>query len=344
MSYLNDPGLFFPNELTLYSNFERASFSTLARVHSNDYIRFVYELSKQVEMEGKSVAFTPRVQTAVCELPPEKVKASESCDTSFSKGSLNAARRAAGSVCKAVDLVMGKKVRNAFCCVRPPGMSECILSFIFVHRAEVLFFIYFICTVYQIGHHAGVKGLLKDSVSCGFCILNNVAIGALHALHTYGDSIQRVAIIDIDVHHGNGTEEIVKRLGDASKIFFFSIHLFDKDAEEGYEFYPGSGDKDSTMNNVVNVPVTPLWRQENRGPGRPARGCNGHFGRNWFRQMIEARLLPPLRAFSPDFIFISAGFDGAKRDVGNCRHDPVYANGLDLGILSIFTLFIYVYI
>jgi acetoin utilization deacetylase AcuC-like enzyme len=127
-------------------------------------------------------------------------------DTTFSAGSLPAALRAAGSVCHAIDEVLRGACRNAFCLVRPPG------------------------------HHAGVNGLLKDfpsSQSCGFCIFNSVAIGALHALDRWPGRARRVAIVDIDVHHGNGTEEIIRRWADAHKggddkgLFFFSIHLFD---------------------------------------------------------------------------------------------------------------------
>jgi acetoin utilization deacetylase AcuC-like enzyme len=70
---------------------------------------------------------------------------------------------------------------------------------------------------------------MQDSVSCGFCIFNNVAIGAVHALQQHSSVIKKVAIIDIDIHHGNGTEEIVSKFEDPSKLFFFSIHLFDKE-------------------------------------------------------------------------------------------------------------------
>jgi acetoin utilization deacetylase AcuC-like enzyme len=98
-------------------------------------------------------------------------KPSEYCDTSFSAGTLSAARRAAGAVAHAVDSVLLGRNRNAFCVVRPPG------------------------------HHAGYRGLLDGAKSCGFCIFNNVAAGALHALE--GHICDRVAVIDIDVHHGS---------------------------------------------------------------------------------------------------------------------------------------------
>jgi acetoin utilization deacetylase AcuC-like enzyme len=117
------------------------------------------------------------------ELPEKKIKLEQNCDTNFSKGSLDAALRAAGGVCYAIDEVVspGGSGRNAFVAVRPPG------------------------------HHAGYRGHVKSSASCGFCIFNSVAVGALHALDTI-EGVERVAIVDFDVHHGNGTEEIVKQV------------------------------------------------------------------------------------------------------------------------------------
>jgi acetoin utilization deacetylase AcuC-like enzyme len=132
------------------------------------------------------------------------VKTPENSDTMFTKGSLKAAYRAAGSVMAAVDAVMDGLHRRAFCAVRPPG------------------------------HHAGSLGLLSDAVSCGFCVFNNVCVGAMHALAR--DPSLRVAIVDFDVHHGNGSEEIVSRWLKAfhtqeqhqhqSPLWFGSIHLY----------------------------------------------------------------------------------------------------------------------
>ena len=82
------------------------------------------------------------------------------------------------------------------------------------------------CIVRPPGHHAGVNGLLDGGESCGFCIFNNVAAGALHAISDERLLCERCAIVDIDVHHGNGTEEIVKKCHDPGKLFFFSIHLY----------------------------------------------------------------------------------------------------------------------
>jgi acetoin utilization deacetylase AcuC-like enzyme len=111
---------------------------------------------------------------------------------------------------------------------------------------------------------------LEGGESCGFCIFNNVAAGAMHALSEYKDICQRVAIVDIDVHHGNGTEEIVRKCNDPSTLFFFSIHLFDNDEMTTqakkknnllYKFYPGTGCSDDLAMNIINVPIMPLWKE-----------------------------------------------------------------------------------
>ena len=249
--------------------------------------------------------------------------------------------------------------RNAFCVVRPPG------------------------------HHAGVKGLLAGGESCGFCIFNNVAAGALHAISDERLMCQRCAIVDIDVHHGNGTEEIVKRCQDPGKLLFFSIHLHDNEKRKnGFSFYPGTGDEDDIAHNIINVPIAPMWKEHIQSPSGTAATVISHntrhkakrkademsangdpskddsseagapsttdftetidtesesasmkgsshgptkspraitnMGRVAYRRAIQNRLLPSLRAFNPDLILISAGFDAAKGDVGNARH---YAGG-----------------
>lgn len=262
---------------------------------------------------------------------------------------------------------MGRN-RNAFCVVRPPG------------------------------HHAGINGLLEGGESCGFCIFNNVAAGALYAISDDRLLCNRCAIVDIDVHHGNGTEEIVRKCHDPTKLFFFSIHLFDNDKRKKtgvqypYKFYPGTGNEDDLALNIINVPIVPLWkeppptaststsrtmhtRQKTRssqdsqdessetgtprddGAGGSTKGGGGgnasgsesgswsapsptrnHVpssaaasGRLAYRQAIQSRLLPALRAFNPDLILISAGFDAAKGDVGNARHERGRERmGLDL--------------
>jgi acetoin utilization deacetylase AcuC-like enzyme len=170
-------------------------------------------------------------------------------DTVVSPGSGDAMARAAGAVIQAVDAVARKEAANAFCAVRPPG------------------------------HHA------ESDRSMGFCLINNVAVGALHARAAHG--LKRVAVVDIDVHHGNGTQEIFWH--DAA-AFYASTHQ--------YPFYPGSGARRErgAHNNVVNVPL--------------AAGS----GSDVFRGGLTDEILPALTAFRPDFIFISAGFDAHKDD------------------------------
>ena len=151
-------------------------------------------------MLSPKVPLTPAVQRGLMQFQSPDLKRAENSDTMFTKGSLRAAYRAAGAVLAAVskyahrqmqvnlshawfpqsqvDGVLSGRHRRAFCAIRPPG------------------------------HHAGSLGLLSDAVSCGFCIFNNVCVGALHALRR--DPQARVAIVDFDVHHGNGSEEIVR--------------------------------------------------------------------------------------------------------------------------------------
>ena len=170
-------------------------------------------------------------------------------DTYISSGSREAIYRAAGACVAAVDAVMRGEDEMAFCAVRPPG------------------------------HHA-------EPVSpMGFCIFNNVAIAALHALEAHG--LSRVAVIDFDVHHGNGTQTIAER---EPRLMFASTHQA--------PLYPGTGARNETgiENNVVNAPL-------------PA----GAGSAEWRRAMDE-RVLPALDAFAPELILVSAGFDAHKAD------------------------------
>ena len=167
-------------------------------------------------------------------------------DTSMAPHSLNAALRAAGSVVKGVDLVMSGDTDKVFCCIRPCG------------------------------HHAEVARPM------GFCMFNNVAVGARYAQDQYG--LGKVAIIDFDVHHGNGTEDIFRN--DAS-VFFSSTFQ--------HPFYPGSG-ADTRSDHIVNVPL--------------AAGTRG----DRFRAAFEERILPALNSFEPELLFISAGFDAHEDD------------------------------
>ena len=167
-------------------------------------------------------------------------------DTSMAPHSLNAALRAAGSVVKGVDLVMSGAADKAFCCVRPCG-----------HHAEI-------------------------SRAKGFCMFNNVAVGARYSQDSY--RLKKVAIVDFDVHHGNGTEDIFRN---DSSVFFASTFQ--------YPFYPGSG-ADTRSDHIVNVPLS-----------AGTRGAR-------FRAEFQDRILPALNDFQPQLLFVSAGFDAHDDD------------------------------
>jgi acetoin utilization deacetylase AcuC-like enzyme len=325
------------DEFEWRSDFPPAKDEVVLRAHSAEYLSFVKQLAAQVQQHGQAVPFTPRVQEGVCGTPPEKLKAKEFSDTIFSKGTMPAALMAAGAGVHAVDEVVSGRHRNAFCLVRPPG------------------------------HHAGVMGLLHDAVSCGFCILNNICMAAMHALEAHSDKIQRVAIVDFDVstthpsqyhfhllrphitpslhskvHHGNGTEEIIRtKIKQPNKLFFASMHLYDNDKsdKDAYAFYPGSGEHDVLEQNIVNVAIAPLWRKDKKTPGGGHGGHSnrGHAkdtlpkmsGRHAYRQLTAQRVIPALRAFNPDLILVSAGYDGSRHDIGNANL-TTRAPGLDL--------------
>jgi acetoin utilization deacetylase AcuC-like enzyme len=169
-------------------------------------------------------------------------------DTAMSPGSGEAALRAAGAAVAAVDAVIGGEAHNAFCALRPPG------------------------------HHA------EPERAMGFCLFNNVAIGARHALEVHG--LARVSIFDFDVHHGNGTQHTFER---QPQVQFLSTHQ--------WPFYPGTGARDETgVGNIVNRPL-------------PA----GTGSREW-RRVVEADILAAIDAFAPELIMISAGFDAHRAD------------------------------
>ncbi len=171
-------------------------------------------------------------------------------DTEMNPFTVQAALRAAGAAVLATDLVMAGNTHTAFCCVRPPG------------------------------HHA------MRAAGMGFCFFNNVAVGIRHALATYG--LQRVALIDFDVHHGNGSEDIFQ--GD-DQVLMCSIF------ERG--IYPFSGDN-PLGTNMVNV-------------GLPSRS-----GSDAFRAAVSTQWMPALDAFAPELIYVSAGFDAHREDdMGN---------------------------
>ena len=179
---------------------------------------------------------------------PTKGFSSLDGDTIISPGSKEATFDAAASIITAIDGVQNKEFKNAFCSVRPPG------------------------------HHC------NQNKAAGFCILNNVAIGAKYLLKKY--KYKRIAIIDFDVHHGNGTQDIFY---DNKNVLFISTHQ--------YPYYPGTGSEKEKgkFNNICNIPL-------------PA-GTNSEEYLNAFEFALKK-----LRDFKPEFILISAGFDGHNDD------------------------------
>jgi acetoin utilization deacetylase AcuC-like enzyme len=169
-------------------------------------------------------------------------------DTVLSPASAEAALRAAGAVVAGVNAVLGGQTTRAFCVVRPPG------------------------------HHA------TTDEAMGFCLFNNIAVGALHALAAHG--LERVAIVDFDVHHGNGTQAIFEH---DRRVLFASSHQL--------PLYPGTGASDETGDgNIVNAPLPP------------------DAGSALFRVAWTERLLPAVDAFKPQLLMISAGFDAHRLD------------------------------
>ncbi|MBT2129676.1 histone deacetylase family protein [Aliiroseovarius lamellibrachiae] len=167
-------------------------------------------------------------------------------DTVMSPGTLRAAERAAGSGVMGVDLIMSGEANPIFCAVRPPG------------------------------HHA------ERGVAMGFCLFNNIAVAAAHALEAHG--LSRVAIVDFDVHHGNGTEDIFK---DEPRVLFCSSFQ--------HPFYPFTGHEKETQ-NLVDIPLS-------AGAGSVE-----------FREAVSTHWIPHLRAFKPEILLISAGFDAHTAD------------------------------
>ncbi len=169
-------------------------------------------------------------------------------DTFAAPGSLEAAYRAAGAVVEAVNMVLDGEVGNAFCAIRPPG------------------------------HHA------ERDRAMGFCLFNNAAIGALHAIEARG--LERVAIIDFDVHHGNGTQDIFER---DARVFYGSTHE--------WPLYPGTGaEHEVGLGNIANVQLPALT------------------GSMEFREAFEVGVVMPMARFRPNLIIISAGFDAHGDD------------------------------
>lgn len=202
----------------------------------------------EVDTEDLLRVHSRRHVEAILRAVPKSGHVAIDADTVLSPASGAAALHAAGAVVAAVDAVVCGEADNAFCAVRPPG------------------------------HHA------EPERAMGFCLFNNAAIGALRARRVHG--LGRVAVVDFDVHHGNGTQAAFAA---DNSLFYASTHQ--------YPLYPGTGAaRETGVGNIVNAPLPPMA------------------GSVAFRQAMSGRILPALDAFRPELVLISAGFDGHRLD------------------------------
>jgi len=213
-----------------------------------DFVPLLREVAPKAAVEALYAAHSKAHVDGILALPQDRVTYIDG-DTVFSPGSLEAALRGAGGACAAVDAVMEGWAKAAFVAMRPPG------------------------------HHAEAERAM------GFCLFNNAAVAAFHARARWG--LRRVAVVDFDVHHGNGTQDIFE---DDAELFYASSHQF--------PCYPGTGRASETgvAGNIVNAPLAP-------GSGSEA-----------FRAAWSRLVLPALAAFKPELLIISAGFDAHAAD------------------------------
>lgn len=214
------------------------------------FTRLVRKEATPAQRRSLALAHTERhIDSILGSEIPEGRFARIDADTAMSRGSSEAAVLAAGAVIAAVDAVMTGELQNAFCAVRPPG------------------------------HHA------ERDRAMGFCLFNNIAVGALHARAAHG--LSRIAVVDFDVHHGNGTQDI---FFDDPALLYASTHQ--------WPLYPGTGaaSEQGVAGNILNVPLPP--------------GAGGKEFRAGFANVI----LPAVDQFKPDFILLSAGFDAHRAD------------------------------
>ncbi len=333
----------------------------VVRVHTEAYVDFLFGLQAR-HMEGPDnevLRFSPLLVSRM--FSPEDKKRYFSANkhnssaTRYSGGSLKAALRSSGAVIRAVEMVMEDQFLQSrvACLVRPPG------------------------------HHAGPSGFRPSVSSAGFCLVNNVCVGVAEALNKYPGI--KIAIVDFDVHHGNGTQDIVDKVFKDEDVVFCSVHLNENIPDDhDLDFFPGTGGYRNDE-RVLSVPIDPLWSSQKEDGltsntsneatmKRPApasltssssrksrktdatdtpligsvhSGSNSVVddiessgpdndvasypkplhGRLGFREAFEKQVLPKLKAFGPQLLFISAGFDGSLNDEG-CVIENV--SGLDL--------------
>ncbi len=227
-----------------------ARLQVIERILANEaFSGLLREESPAAEIDHLLLAHDAELVEALREHVPEEGLRPLDADSWLSPGSWRAALHAAGAAVRAVGAVANREVDNAFCAIRPPG------------------------------HHA------ERHKAMGFCLFNNAAIAARYATEELG--AERVAIVDFDVHHGNGTQDIV---WDEPDIMYCSTHQ--------HPAYPGTGQVTETgaHGNVVNCPLPP------------------RSGSQQFREAVRTRILPALDDFAPEFLIISAGFDAHAAD------------------------------
>ncbi len=222
--------------------------AVLAALDADEFKTLVRREAPRASLDDIAALHDRRYVERLLAAVPKEGRVRIDPDTAMSPESGEAALRAAGAVIAAVDAVMAGEAQTAFCAVRPPG------------------------------HHA------EPARGMGFCLFNNVAIAALHARAAHG--VKRVAIVDFDVHHGNGTQAAFE---DEPEVLFASTHQ--------YPFYPGTGAADERgAGNVFNAPL---------------QAGTGSLG---FRRAMERVILPAVADFRPELILVSAGFDAHARD------------------------------
>ena len=221
--------------------------AVLAALHAAELTHAQWHSAPPATREQLRRVHTAALLSLVLDLPVADQRRIDA-DTVMNRDSAEAALRAAGAMCAAVDAVVRGDTRRAFCAVRPPG------------------------------HHA------TPTQAMGFCFLNSIAVGAAQALAVHG--LTRVAIVDFDVHHGNGTQDM---FWNEPRVLFASSH------QRG--LYPGTGAADDRgRGNILNAPLPP--------------GSGGIV----FRRTWSERLLPEIDAFKPQLVLISAGFDAHRLD------------------------------
>ena len=222
--------------------------AVLRALDGPDFARLERREAPEAEFDDIARVHPRRFVEALLDAVPAQGHVGIDADTVMSPASGRAALRAAGAVVAAVDAVIAGEADNAFCAVRPPG------------------------------HHA------EPGRAMGFCLFNNAAIGAVRARQAH--RLGRVAVVDFDVHHGNGTQACFY---DDPTLFYASTHQ--------YPLYPGTGSRGETgVGNIVNVPLPPMA------------------GSREFRAGFSRDILPALDAFQPELVVISAGFDAHKSD------------------------------